>query len=257
MLTKEESEQLKQYSAKDSRLEVLLQRLEEEHQIELSRISHEIRNPVTLINSFLQLTERRYPQVIGFSTWTPIMENLNFLKALLDEFSRYNHAGSVHPEKLYLPKLLESIVQSAASVIPSVSFSFRKLTAIPPTFADATKLKEAILNLVRNSAEALNDQPDGRIEVAISSQNGMMEIQVSNNGPQIPHQQMDNIFEPFVSYKKDGTGLGLPIVKNIVKAHQGTITVSSSPAKTCFTIRIPLVVSFPEAACTYEDRGSR
>lgn len=254
MLTKEESAQLQQYSAKDPRLGSLLHRLEEEHQMELSRISHEIRNPVTLINSFLQLTERRYPQAAEFSTWAPIMENMEFLKALLDEFSRYNHAGSIHPEELYLPGLLDSIVQSAASVIPSVHFSFRKLTAIPPTFADPVKLKEAILNLVRNSAEALGTQPDGRIDLSISYQNATLEIRISNNGPQIPDCQLENIFEPFVSFKKDGTGLGLPIVKSIVRAHHGTIAVSSSSAETCFTIRIPLIVSASEAACTYEGR---
>ena len=97
MLTREESRQLNDYCQKDPRLKALLKRLEEEHRTEVSRISHEIRNPVTLINSYLQLTRNHYPQVDEFSTWKPILENMEFLKELLEELSRYNHAGTLRP----------------------------------------------------------------------------------------------------------------------------------------------------------------
>ena len=141
MLTREESRQLNDYCQKDPRLKALLKRLEEEHRAEVSRISHEIRNPVTLINSYLQLTRNHYPQVDEFSTWKPILENMEFLKELLEELSRYNHAGTLRPEVFSLTELLEDICRDAGNAWTSVRISFQKETAVPMAYADKTKLK--------------------------------------------------------------------------------------------------------------------
>lgn len=251
MLTRDESQQLNNYSEKDPYLKTLLHRLEEEHRSEVSRISHEIRNPVTLINSYLQLTEHHYPQVADYSTWKPIMENMEYLKTLLEDLSHYNHAGVLHPETFSLPQLLKDICRDAAAAWFPIHIVFHQRTAVPTAWADKTKLKEAVLNLIRNGAEALENRPNGKIILSLTVVENCFLIQVSNNGPQIRPEHMKDMFEPFVSHKKDGTGLGLSIVRSIAMAHGGSISATSIPDETCFRLKIPIVSSMEEAACAH------
>lgn len=254
MLTREESRLLNGYSEKEPLLKTLLQRLEEAHRAEVSHISHEIRNPVALINSYLQLTEYQYPQVKMFSTWKHIMENMQYLKDLLEELSRYNHAGILHPETFSLVTLLENICRDAATAWAPIQVTFHTQAEIPSAWADKLKLKEAVLNLIRNGAEALINSSEGQIALSLSLHENSFLIQVSNNGPQIMPEHLETIFEPFVSHKKEGTGLGLPIVRSIAQAHRGSVTVTSTPDETCFCLRIPIVSPLAEAACAYADK---
>lgn len=254
MLTREESQLLNSYAEKEPLLKTLLQRQEEDHRAEVSHISHEIRNPVTLINSYLQLTESHYPQVKTFSTWKHIVENMQYLKDLLEELSRYNHAGILHPETFSLERLLEDICRDAATAWAPIQVAFHKQTEIPTAWADRIKLKEAVLNLIRNGAEALNNNPEGKIILSLSLHENCFLIQVSNNGPQIMPEHLETIFEPFFSLKKEGTGLGLPIVRSIAQAHRGSISAISTPKETCFQLRIPVVSPLEEAACAYADK---
>lgn len=249
MITSEEKAQLDQYSRNDPVLESLLCRLREQHQLELSRISHEIRNPVTLINSYLQLTEKRYPQVKTFTTWVPLMENMEFLKNLLEDISRYHHASSLTLQEINLPEFLRNLARDASCALHPVSVSFSQLTPAPRAAGDPVKLREAILNLIRNGAEAVGHTPHGAIRICLSFAENTFQISVSNNGPLIPPDQLEKIFEPFISYKKDGTGLGLSIVRSIMQAHQGSVSVTSVPEETVFTLRFPLALNLSEAAC--------
>lgn len=90
----------------------LYQELQAQHQFTLSQISHEIRNPVALINSFLQLLESHHPEISQDYCWNKITENMDFLKALLDEFSSFNNSGKLRMQKLELASLFREIVTS-------------------------------------------------------------------------------------------------------------------------------------------------
>ena len=74
---------------------MLYQQLKIKHQFMLSQVSHEIRNPVTLINSFMQLLEGRHPELTQDNYWQKIMENMDFLKSLLNELSAFNNSGNL------------------------------------------------------------------------------------------------------------------------------------------------------------------
>lgn len=240
MLSPMEKHQLKQYCENDPTLNLLIHRLEESHRMDLSRISHEIRNPVTLINSFLQLTLSHHPEVTSFDTWKPIIENMEYLKQLLSELSDYNNSMVLHKEQFSLSSFLSSLIQECETVFPLLKVSFQKKTAVPPACLDKTKLRAAILNLIRNASEALENQPNGEIIVSLSFDGDTFHICVENNGPEIPSEYLSNLFEPFITHKKDGTGLGLAIVHNIVQAHEGSINVTSSSEKTSFILHLPL-----------------
>lgn len=240
MLSREDEYQLKQYCEKDEQAARLIHHLEESHRMNLSRISHEIRNPVTLINSFLQLTRAKYPEVTGFQTWNPIMENMEYLKQLLEELSDYNNSNMLHKEHFSLTPFLESLVFACQPTLLPVQLSFEKTTAIPSAYFDRTRLQSAVLNLIRNASEALKGQPDGKIGISLSFDSTFFYIQVKNNGPQIPPEQEKNLFEPFVTHKKGGSGLGLAIVQKVTQAHGGTVSLTSTPAETCFVLKLPI-----------------
>jgi len=240
MLSQKEKHQLKQYCDENPQLSILVQHLEDSHRMHLSQISHEIRNPVTIINSFLQLTQKTYPEVSNFDTWKPILENMEYLKQLLAEFSEYNNSNQLHKEILALHPFLEKLIFECQTTLPMVTFSYQKTTAIPLAAFDKTKLQSAILNIVRNAYEAMETQNNKQICISLSFRKDFFFIKIANNGPMIPSERLPHLFEPFATYKKNGSGLGLAIVRNVILAHNGSIAVHSTTKETSFTIKLPL-----------------
>ena len=208
----------------------------------LSQISHEIRNPVTLINGFLQLMASDHPEVHTWRYWDDIMENMAFLRELLTELSQYNNAGTLHRTEASPYQILSSVISSS---IPSfeekhISISLEKLAPVPTFMLDGTKLREVFFNLFRNAAEAMPE--GGEIHCAIDCDGDNVTITVADTGCGIPAEYMDDIFEAFVTHKKDGSGLGLAIASQVIKAHQGKISVSSTEGQgTEFTIVLPIL----------------
>lgn len=241
MLTANEQTQLKELCEKDSSLSALIQKLDTSYRLNLSRISHEIRNPVTVMNSFLQLMQNKHPEVKEYNSWAPIMENMHYLRQLLEEISDYNHSQFLHKKHCSLKHLLESIVTSCQLSILPVQIQFQKLSPVPSASFDEIQIRSAILNLIRNAREALGDDPHGEILVSLNFDGNFFYISVSNNGPEIPGEHLETLFHPFVTYKKNGSGLGLSIVQNVAAAHGGEIFVSSDISETKFTMKLPLL----------------
>lgn len=215
--------------------------LTEQHQFAMQKISHEIRNPVTLISSFLQIVESEHPEVTLFKHWDQIIENMDFLKKLLDEISDYNRSTTIHAETVNLYHLLENIVQDMSPSLSKrgIQILHHKRTALPPLNADSVKLKQAFHNLIRNSAEAI--KKNGTISIDSFYENEHIIITIADDGSGIPDEYLPTIFEPFVTYKKEGTGLGLAITKNIISAHNGTIIAESNAGSgALFTLSLPI-----------------
>ena len=127
-----------------------IQKLKEEHHLALSRISHEIRNPVTLINSSMQLIEAEHPEVLSFDLWDDMKKDMLFLRRLLDELSGYNNGEKIHPEALELSSFLREIASNARllSPDPNIRFSTRFTEELPTINGDPVKLRQAITNLL-------------------------------------------------------------------------------------------------------------
>ena len=104
-------------------------------------------------------------------------------------------------------------------------------------YADPHLLTLTLINLVRNAAQSLEGCKDAQIEVRATTSEGKAYITVTDNGPGIPQNRIEHIFEPFYSTKKSGSGIGLALAQQIMMAHGGSITVSSQPDKrTTFTL---------------------
>ena len=119
--------------------------------------------------------------------------------------------------------------------------------ALPVIQADPVKLRQLLLNLLTNAKAAVlspalknpEQLPSIFLEARLAEQSLVIEIR--DNGCGITSEQRDKIFEPFVTYKKDGTGLGLALARRIATSHGGTLTVSSVPGTfTVFTLSLPV-----------------
>ena len=115
--------------------------------------------------------------------------------------------------------------------------------ALPPVLIDHFQIQQVVLNLVRNSIDALSDCEARTITVATVPGGDMVEVVVSDNGPGLPSEVRDRVFEPFVSTKPDGIGIGLSICRTIVEAHGGRIAVDAGTKHgTGFRFSVPAFV---------------
>ena len=105
---------------------------------------------------------------------------------------------------------------------------------------DEDKLERALQNMLRNAVESLQKQNDGEIQLIIQEFSDHIEIMLKDNGPGIPDEIQDRLFEPFVSHgKQGGTGLGMSICKGVVDAHQGRLTFETGDGGTTFYMHLP------------------
>ena len=160
--------------------------LNKNEQLVISKISHEART---------------------FDHWHELMQDVEFMSVLLDDLSRFNHAGALNFSTFSFRPFWEYISLSfAASVADTKLEYFSKIdSSINQITGDKTKLQEVFLNLLRNAADAAS--PDGTISMTAEQSKDSIIIQVQDNGCGISKEHLSSIFEPFTTYKKNGTGL--------------------------------------------------
>lgn len=220
----------------------LLTRLLDSHQMTLSAISHEIRNPLTLVYSYLQLIEAQHPEVRDFSYWSHLHHDVEYMKILLEELSAYNNSERLHYSEIDTSGFFRTIALSFASTLidTDIQFISHIESALPVISCDSVKLRQVLNNLFANAKDAVcHDASFIRFSVYVKDHS--LVITVSDNGCGIEKDYLSTIFEPFVTYKKNGTGLGLAIISRIIQAHHGTIEVTSTPGVlTTFTLTLPI-----------------
>lgn len=243
MLTTNDLNRIKELSDSNPEFAYYFGKLKEDKHYALSKLSHEIRNPVTIINSFLQLFETKHPNVTQDSYWIKIIENFSYLRALLGEISSFNNSETVHKSLSNPCTLLSCAIESIRPTLgqKQITVSFQQENFVPDLMLDTIKMQQVFYNLLRNAVESLVDIKPSLITAAVRSEASQVVIQITDNGIGIPPEHMDTLFEPFVTHKKEGTGLGLAICKRVIEAHDGDIHVKSEPEKgTVFTIHLPI-----------------
>lgn len=209
--------------------------------LELSKMFHEIKNPLTLINSSLQLIESDHPEVKTFRFWNQTMEDLNNLRKLIEELSDFQKGDRLNLTLINLFDFTEDLLEATAAYLLETGTPLTLESDILDLdfYADDTKLRQAVVNLIKNAAES---SPKGSpILLQITASEHTLSITVKDHGCGIPSDQLTHLFEPFHTTKSYGTGLGLPIVKKITEAHKGALSIHSEEgAGTCVTICLPL-----------------
>lgn len=221
----------------------IISQLLENHHTAVSTIAHEIRNPLTLVSSSLQIIEAQHPEVKEFSSWNQTMEDVNFMCSLLSDLSTFNNSGTLHYSVFSIERLMRNIAVSFAISLDAEDSDIEFVSKIARDMGDFTgdkvKLEEVMLNLLRNAKDAVGEK--GTITLSAERKDDHIILCCTDNGCGIPDDMIDTIFDPFVSHKEGGTGLGLSLSRRIVEAHGGTIRAESSEDKgTVFTVSLPI-----------------
>ena len=211
------------------------------------RIAHEIKNPLTPIQLSAQRLRRRLGRTAGDDaelvaecTGT-IIQEVDGLRRLVDEFSRFARMPALVPRPTDLRPLVESVVALYREAHPALTLAARHAENLPPVEVDPDHIKRAVLNLVDNAVEAVGSVGEVVVETALVADNGHARIIVTDTGPGISPEDKEKLFLPYFSTKAAGMGLGLPIVWEIVSEHGGTIHVEDNePRGSRFIIEVPV-----------------
>ena len=211
------------------------------------RLAHEIKNPLTPIQLSAERLQFKLAdklangdaEMLARGTQT-IITQVQSMKRMVDDFRDYARL----PAPVTAPLDLNALIGEVLGLYEasSVAIESRLAADLPPVLGDATQLRQIIHNLLRNAEDALEGRSDGRIEIVTRCSGRHARLSIGDNGPGFPLDLLPRIFEPYVTTKTRGTGLGLPIVKKIVEEHLGTIEISNAPAGGArIDIRLPLV----------------
>lgn len=246
MFSTTDYDKLQQIMAESPEKKELLTRLLESHRMDISTISHEIRNPLALVYSTLQLIESQHPEVSSFNHWEEMRQDIEYMKLLLEQLSSYNNSERLECATTDTRTFLRKIALSFASTLVDSHIEFT--SKIPPTLPsiniDAMKMKQVLLNLLKNAQDAVHSCPEknnAAISLAAAFQDQHVVITISDTGCGIAPEDLSTIFEPFITHKQDGTGLGLAIARRITAAHHGSLAVESTLGiGTVFTLALPV-----------------
>ncbi|WP_406846135.1 ATP-binding protein [Bacillus safensis] len=203
-------------------------------------IAHEVRNPLTSVNGFLQLMKTQYPERTDY--FDIIFSEIKRIDFVLSELLVLAKPQSVHFQEVQLHGLLEQVITllKTNAVLSNIDLKqpFKKQDA-GAILADANQMKQLFINLIKNAIEAM---PEGG-SIYISTEKVMNEwkITIQDEGKGMSEEDIQKIYDPFFSTKTEGTGLGLTICAAILKDHHGRMDVVSELGKgTAFHIYLPV-----------------
>jgi nitrogen fixation/metabolism regulation signal transduction histidine kinase len=204
------------------------------------RLAHEIKNPLTPIQlSAERLQHKRSAklaaeesQILRRSTET-IVNQVEALKKMVNEFSEYARAPELEFHLLNFNSLVREVLalyESAQTAEPGQRQPriFHALSPyLPPVRGDSVRLRQVIHNLLQNAQDTLSDVAEPAILIRTETSREGVKFSVSDNGKGFSEQIKSRAFEPYVTTKSKGTGLGLPIVKKIIEEHNGSIQIEN------------------------------
>ncbi len=212
------------------------------------RIAHEIKNPLTPIKLSTERMMKKwteghkdFPVVFERSTKTIIAE-VESLRTLVDEFSRLGRMPDIKKRRTDLPGLVEE-VKNLYRVYRDFVIMIDAPAGLPAVDLDPEQFRRVLVNIIDNAREAMGDAGTVSVKITSDSEANKLFLELSDNGPGIPPEVREKLFQPYFSTKKHGTGLGLAIVHKIVSEHNGYIRISenrNSPHGSSFVIELPL-----------------
>jgi two-component system nitrogen regulation sensor histidine kinase NtrY len=234
------------------------------------RLAHEIKNPLTPIQLAVEEVHERYSgndtsyRSLLDATLEVVEAEVGTLRRLVGEFSDFARL----PQAVLEPGDLAAFLREQASQAlfteetfadgwkegtapPRITVAFDIPSGEAPANLDKQMLRRALINLIRNSAQAIRDQSrtEGKVRISLQRSGDFWAIDIDDDGPGIPVESRERIFDPYVTTKHDGTGLGLAIVKKVVVEHGGIISALESPLGGArVRVTIPTGGSAPSAA---------
>lgn len=204
-----------------------------------SSFVHEFRNPLTSIMGFIQLLQSEQPEVKYLDIISKELEQLNSRITQFLNFSRKENelpTITLFSISQLVQDVIEFLYPSILEVNASVSCNITDDIHIN---GSKEEIRQVLLNIILNALDVITNIPSPSIYISCTqSPLKHLILTISNNGPKIPEDVLPTIFDPFVTTKKQGTGLGLFVCKEIIEKHGGTLTCTSTDLLTTFTIHL-------------------
>ena len=219
-------------------------------------LTHEIMNSVTPIASLTETMQgllttpdgtQRQAGDIGEETVADIRFSLETIQKrsegllkFVDTYRKLTRVPKPMPERVNLNDLFSSVERLMSDTLSKrgITLEFKTEPGLSPVLLDRALIEQVLINLITNSMYALEGRPSPFIHLSAYTTGGSLTIEVHDNGKGIPAKELNEIFVPFFSTRKDGSGIGLSLSKQIVSLHGGTIKVSSQEGKgTSFYLR--------------------
>jgi two-component system, NtrC family, nitrogen regulation sensor histidine kinase NtrY len=231
------------------------------------RIAHEIKNPLTPIQLAAERLKRRFTKEITSDPETfsqcadTIIRHVGDIGRMVDEFSAFARMPQPVIRKEDVGQIVRETLILQKTALPKIEWR----TDIPPRGpvapCDRRMIRQAVTNLLRNAADAVGMRPRetgaaGTIVIAVAESNGLVSIEVTDDGIGLPSGDRERLMEPYVTHKPKGTGLGLAIVKKIMEDHGGEVLLEDRPdgPGAVAILRLPSTVEPEDALIPAEAR---
>lgn len=217
-------------------------------------LAHEIKNPLSGIRGAAQLLEQSAADD-DRSLTKLICDETDRIVKLVDRMEVFADERPVEREPVNIHVVLDHVKRLAQSGFARhIKFIEDYDPSLPPVLANRDQLVQVFLNLVKNASEAIGEIVDGEIQLTTAFRPGVrlsipgnkarvslpLEFCVKDNGPGVPEDLMPHLFDPFVTTKQTGSGLGLALAAKIVGDHGGIIECESQPRRTIFRVLMPI-----------------
>ncbi len=205
-----------------------------------AHVAHEVRNNLVPVSLYLSLLRRRLrDDPASLDVLQKVDSGFHALDVTVNDLLHFTSDRDPHRQEFAVGDLFDEICDSLRPQLEAQAI--RVSTQADKTLvatADREMVRRALLNLVLNAVDAMPD--GGRLELAADGDGSRLELAVADSGPGLSEENLGRIFEPFVTTKQGGTGLGLTIVERIAEVHGGTVAAENVPGQGArFTLSIP------------------
>lgn len=204
-----------------------------------SSLIHEFRNPLTSVKGFIKLLAKEYPDMKYIDIISRELEQLNFRVSQFLMLSKKEIAGK-EKQAFYMDKLIDEVTDFLYPSLLTNQINLSKdIHHNVMFYGYFDEIRQVLINILFNAIDALYVIEEERnIDISLKESPGEIILSISNNGPIIDEVSLHTIFEPFVTTKELGTGLGLFVCKQIIEKHGGSISIHSEKKITTFSIHL-------------------